>query len=180
MKRTKKLTVSAMLVALGTVFMVLGAAFEVLDLTAVALASLLMVFAYIELGTPYTFLVWLGTSLLTFIFYPGHFLWLEYLLIFGFYPLAKGYIERLNRPFWLPLKLVYANLTFFLLNILSDLLIGISVFSDMSFFGLNKTAVYIIAGVLLNVAFIAYDIFINVMVRFYFDKLQRRFAKFLR
>lgn len=169
-----------MMVALGVVFMVLGAVFEVFDLTAVALASLLMVFVYIELGSPYTFLVWLATSLLTFIFYPGHFLWLEYLLVFGIYPVVKGYIERLKRPVWLPLKLVYANLTFFLLGILSDLIIGVSIFADMSFFGLPTEAVYIIAAVLLNVAFVAYDIFIKVMVRFYYDKLQRRFSKFLK
>ena len=52
MRQTKKLTLSAMIVALGTVSMVLGAVIEVFDLTAVALASALVAFVYIELGSP--------------------------------------------------------------------------------------------------------------------------------
>ena len=52
MKETKKLTISAMTVALGVVFMVVGAVFEVLDLSTAVLASLLVVFIYIEIGSP--------------------------------------------------------------------------------------------------------------------------------
>ena len=64
MKQTKKLTLSAMIVALGTVFMKLGSIIEVFDLTAAALASMLVAFVYVEIGSPYTWLVWLATSFL--------------------------------------------------------------------------------------------------------------------
>ena len=47
MNNTKKLAISAVLVALGTVFMVLGAVIEVMDLTVCAIASLIVVFIYI-------------------------------------------------------------------------------------------------------------------------------------
>ena len=59
MSQTKKITLSAMMVALSTAFMVLGAAINVLDLTVCALASMLVVFVYIEIGSYYPWLVWI-------------------------------------------------------------------------------------------------------------------------
>jgi hypothetical protein len=57
MKQTKKLVISAMLVALGTVIMRVGAYLQIADLAACALASLFVVLAYIELHSPYTWLI---------------------------------------------------------------------------------------------------------------------------
>ena len=81
-----------MIIALGTVLMVLGAMVDVLDLSVCALASLFVAFVYIEIGSPYPFFVWLGTSLATFLFFPGSIIWLEYLLVFGLYPILKAYV----------------------------------------------------------------------------------------
>lgn len=47
--RTRKLAVSAMLSALGVVILYLGSVINVLDLTMVAIASLFVFFAVIEL-----------------------------------------------------------------------------------------------------------------------------------
>ena len=69
-----------MLVALGTVLMVVGGYVEVLDLTVCALVSLLVAFACVEIGSPYTWLIWLATSLATFLIPTGKSLWLLYLL----------------------------------------------------------------------------------------------------
>ena len=51
---------------------------------------------------------------------------------------------------------------------------------EESFFGIQGTALYIVTWVLFNVAFIAYDFFITVMVRFYMEKLRPRFRKLLK
>ena len=72
MRQTKKVTLSAAVVALSILFLVLGAFVDVLDLSACALASLLVVFVYIEIGSPYTYLVWLATSLTAFLFLSGN------------------------------------------------------------------------------------------------------------
>ena len=82
-----------MMVALSVAVMALGAVFEVMDLSVCALASLFVAFVFIEVGSPYTFLVWICTSIITFIFFPASMVSLEYLLIFGIYPTLKGYIE---------------------------------------------------------------------------------------
>ena len=58
-----------MVVALTVVFMAVGAFVEMLDLTAAALASVIVMFVFIEVGKPYHFLVWLGSSLLCFVFF---------------------------------------------------------------------------------------------------------------
>ena len=169
-----------MLVALGTVFMVIGAVIEVMDLTAVAFASLLVVFAYIELGSLYTYLVWLCTSLATFLLYPGSLMWLMYLLIFGLYPILKAYIERAPRVFWWPLRLAFANAAFILLVLGTELIIGVPFFEDDSFLGLPTAAVKVVLWGMMNVMFIAYDKFITVMVRYYFTRLRDRFKSFLK
>ena len=181
MKNTKKLTLSAVMVAMGTVFMAIGAYVEALDLTTVALASLLMVFVYIEIGSPYTWLVWLCTTLASALMYFGSPIWVEYFLVFGIYPVIKGYIERLPRSIWLLLKLIYANLTFAALALGLEFVLKIPFLAENEdFFGLPTYAVYIIIGIVLNIAFVAYDFFINVMVRYYMQRLRSRFKSLLK
>ncbi len=174
MSNTKKVTISAMMVALGTAIMLLGTVIEVFDLTVCALASMLVVFIYLEIGSYYPWLVWICTSLATMLISPGTLVWAEYLLVFGIYPLIKSYIERLPKWSWLVVKLVYINGVIWSLFFLCERLLG------LPFFGEETQIMKIITYVLMNVAFIAYDLFITVMVRFYFDKLRPRFKKFLK
>jgi hypothetical protein len=169
MKQTKKLTISAMVVALGTVFMLLGAVIEVFDLTAVALASVLVAFVYIEIGSPYTWLVWICTTLCTFLFYQHSPMWFIYLVLFGVYPILKGYIERLKHALWLPLKLVFGNIAMLAIFFGTTFVLGLPM--DTELFGLPKETVYVILLVLANIAFFLYDKFLTVLVRFYMVKL---------
>ena len=163
-----------MMVALSTAIMLLGAVIEVLDLSVCAIASLLVVFIYLEIGSYYPWLVWICTTLATALIYPGSAVWVEYALIFGLYPLIKAYIERLPRWSWLIVKLVYINAVIWGIFCVCELLLGIPFFEE------GCTIITIITYVLSNVAFLAYDFFIMVMVRFYFDKLRPRFKKFLK
>ena len=162
------------MVALGTTFMIIGAVIEVLDLSVCALASLLVVFIYLEVGSYYPWLVWICTTLATGLLYPGSLLWAEYLLVFGVYPLMKSYIERLPRWSWIIVKLLYANAVIWILFLVCEKLLGIPFFED------EGRLMRIITYILTNVAFVAYDFFITVMVRFYYDKLRPRFKRFLK
>ncbi len=180
MRQTKKLTLSAMVVALGTLFMVLGGIIEVLDLTAVALASVLVAFVYIEIGSPYTWLVWICTALLTFILYNGSAMWFMYLVLFGIYPIVKGYVEKLPKGAWFIVKLLFANVSFLIMVFGVTLLTGAFIDPTESFFGITGNVLYVLMWLLLNVAFIAYDFFLRVMVVFYMDRLRPRFKKFLK
>ena len=164
-----------MMVALGAAVMILGAVIEVLDLTVCAFASMLVVFVYLEIGSYYPWLVWICTSIATALLYPASIIWMEYLLVFGIYPLIKAYIERLPKWSWLIIKLLYINAVVLAIFAVSELLLGIPFFEDG-----QGTGMKIFTYVLLNVAFVAYDLFISVMVRFYYDKLRPRFKKFLK
>ena len=163
-----------MMVALGTAFMIIGAVIEVLDLTVCALASMLVVFIFLEIGSYYPWLVWVCTSLATGLLYPASLIWVEYALIFGVYPLIKAYIEKLPRWSWIIVKLVYANAVIWALFFICEKLLGVPFFTD------EARWMRILTYILTNVAFLAYDLFITVMVRFYYDKLRPRFKKLLK
>ena len=92
--RTKKLTVNAMLCALGVVLMTVGALIEVLDLSVAALASLLCIYAVIELGGWYPWMLWLGTSVLSLLLLPVKTPALFYTFFLGYYPMAKAWLEK--------------------------------------------------------------------------------------
>ena len=174
MRQTKKLTLSAILVAISVVIMVLGGVISVLDLSMSALASLIVAFAYIEIGSPYTWLIWLATTVLSAVIFPGSLLWVSYLVAFGVYPILKGYIERLPRPFWILVKLAFANAAIWLMIAGSRLVLGLPLFDTQSKW--IKIGLYLF----LNVVFFAYDLCITACVRFYMEKLRHRFQKFLR
>lgn len=170
-----------MIVALGTAFMVLGAVFEVFDLTAVALSAVLVAFVYIELGSPYTWLVWLCTTFTTFLCYQHSPMWFLYLVLFGVYPILKGYIERLPRFVWWPIKLAIGNVSFVLMLFGIKLITGLPFIDpEEAIFGITGTAIYIVTWILLNLALVAFDFFLSVMVRYYMLKLRPKFRKILK
>ena len=174
MRATKKLTLSSILTALGAVIMALGAMVEVLDLSVCVLASLIVVFIYLEIGSPYTWLTWLATSLISFLIFPGKTVWLNYFLIFGVYPLLKAYIEKLPRAVWLLIKLCYANAVIVAMFFLMELVFGVPLFEKDALW--LKAVLYVV----INVAFIAYDLFITMAVRIYFLKIRPRIASMLK
>ena len=103
MKRlpTKYLTVSAMLVALGVILLGIGALVNVLDLTVAALTSLLCIWAVIEMGGVYPWIIWGLTAFLSILLLPQKTPGFFYLFI-GIYPMLKQKLERLPRvPEWI-------------------------------------------------------------------------------
>lgn len=179
MKETKKLAFSAITVALGVAFMLLGAAFEPLDLASSCLASVLLLFIYIEVGAPYTYLVWLCTSLLGFVFFPTGLMWVMYLLVFGIYPIVKGYIERSPRVWWWPLKLLFGAVSLTALFLITNFALGIPLVEE-GLFGLPTPVLYIGTAVLGAVCFVLYDIFLTAAVRVYYGKIRNKLKSLLK
>ena len=102
-------------------------------------------------------------------------------MLFGVFPILKGYIERLPRIFWWPIKLVYGNISFVLMLVGVKLLTGLPFIDpEETFFGVKGVALYIVTWILLNVALIAFDFFLTVMVRYYIVKLRPKFKKILK
>lgn len=92
---TKRLTVCAVLSALGVTVSWLGSLVGVLDLCTPLLTSLLLVPVVIEYGKGYPWGVWLATTVLSLLLLPSKSPAAVY-LVFGYYPILKAYLERLR------------------------------------------------------------------------------------
>ncbi len=175
--QTKHLALAAVCAALGTVIMYLGSLVEVLDLTTVFAASLLVIFLQLELGGAWPALLWLVTSALSLLLLPNRFCAFEYAFFGGLYPILKYWIEKLPR---LPAYI----LKFVAFNVLFAFVMGVSLW----FFGMETITLPVIGTLsplvycfillfLGNCVFVAYDILITRLIRIYFfkfrDKIQR-------
>ena len=155
--------------------MLIGADVEALDLAMGAVTSVIMVFVHIELGAPYTWLVWLVTSACAFLLgsaNPMAAIW--YFLLFGIWPILKAYVERLPRVIWLVPKLVWANAAFAAAVGLIWLIFRISPFA------LEQKWMIIGVWALGNFAFVIYDMFVTTMAKVYLLKYRKRFSKLLK
>lgn len=164
--RTKKLAVSAMLSALGIVLLYLGSATNILDLTSVAIASLLIFFAVMEMGTPYQYLIYGVTSLLAVLLLPDKTAAVTYLLFGGIYPVFKAMFEKLHFAVAWILKFSYFNTVLTLIIAISKYVMHVDD-PDIGF----RAGLYALA----NLTFVLYDIATSQLVLLYLVKLRQRF-----
>ena len=109
-QKTKRLTVSALLCALGVVMLCMGRLFDgSLDLSMAALASLITVWAAEELGGSYPWLIWLVSALLALLLMPFNTAAWEYLLFAGVYPMLRVLLERVPAILRYVIKIVLFN-----------------------------------------------------------------------
>ena len=173
-KRTKYLTMSAMLVALSVVIMALGSLIEVLDLTTAVLASFLCIYAVIEMGGAYPWMIWLASSILSLLLLPLKTPAIFYALFFGFYPILKEKFERLRRPLSITLKTVSFHVSLAGIVLLLWLFIpSILEMDDMKW--LPPILLYVGAYVGALVCFFVYDIALTRVITFYYVRLRNRF-----
>ena len=173
MRPTKKLTLSAMMCALTVVILLVASFLGDLDLTILMLSSFCMVFVYLEIGAPYTYLTWCASTLLTFLFLPGKYFWILYFFLFGIYPILKGMFEKLPRPLWLLVKLLYFNAVLWVVILLLQWILGFTLLDGDTVWW--NAVIYGVA----NVAFVAYDYFITVIVRLYVVRYREKIQRLL-
>lgn len=162
---TKKLTFAAILSALGFVIMYLGTLTGVFDLCAVVVGALCCVYAVIEMGGIWPWLVASVTGTLCIVFLPDKFCALEYIALGGLYPIFKAIFERLPRTLSFALKLGLFNIMLTLCLLLAKYLLGIS--EEWVAF---NWVVYLVC----NGFFIFYDYALSVFISYYTVKLRHR------
>lgn len=163
-----------MAIAISVALLSLGALVEVLDMAVASLMSLLVVFVFIEIGSPFVWFVWLGTSIITCLIPNGLLVGIEYLTVFGIYPILKAYFERAPRPLRWPIKIVYVNLFIIGALLLSELV------SSISFFEIERWYFKLALAVGLNLVFVLYDVYLTKMIRFYYSVVRKKITKFLK
>ncbi len=164
-RRTVRLAIAAVMSALSVVLMFLGVTLGVMDLSALVMASLGVVFCVLELGGRYPYLVWLVTSALAFIFLPDKLVFFEYFLFAGVYPIIKFRVARCRGLVGWLAKLVSFNAALLLCAIVSVYVLALP--SDV---GLGFGALVWIVG---NLFFVLYDMCLSSVAAFYILRLRR-------
>ncbi len=168
-RRTKCLTVSALLAALGVAILALGSLLDTLDLSVAALASFFCVYAVIEMRGGYPWMIWAVTSGLAFLLLPQKSPALFYLLL-GFYPMIKERIERLPRVAAWVVKLAWLHLAGAAAILAFRFLLAPNAAFESRVWML---ALFYVAVVF---CFVLYDIAMTRLITFYLLRLKGRFG----
>ena len=168
-QQIKQITVSAMLSALGVIIMAVGAFVEVLDLSTAVLASMLCIYAVIEIMGSYPWMVWLVTSILGLILLPIKTPAVFYAMFFGFYPILKEKLERLSRILSWILKLAVFHACIALMWGVFKLFLPVAL-EEMGG-GWMLASLYVMG----LVCFVLYDIALTRLITFYIFRLRGRF-----
>ncbi len=173
MSRTRRLTLSAMLVALGALMIFIGRYAEILDLALVIAASFLIAFSRLELGGAWPYLVYGATGLLSFLLAGFSFAVFAYLCFGGIYPLLKYPLERyLPRAIAYSAKLIFAALSVSALTALSLFVLGLKLR-----FGIPH---FILLALLSGGVFLLYDYTLTRLTVRYFISIRPRIARLLK
>ena len=159
-----------MLCALGVIILGLGSVIEVLDITVAVLASLLTVYAVIEIGGIYPWLIWIVTSIIALLLLPLKTPVLFYAFLTGFYPILKQKIERrmARLPAWalkIGVLVVSVGIMWMIMWLFAPALLETSG-------GWIMIAATLALGVF---AFVLYDFCLTRLITVYFVRLQKRF-----
>ena len=170
MRKTKKITVTALLSALAVAVLSLGSLIGTLDLTAAALASFLVVLLHIELGRRWAVLYWAVASLLSLLIIQGNSAALFFAAA-GLYPLLKAVYERLPRGLEWLLKLLSFGVMLTVYILLAKF-----VFMLTDAF-LSGWLLWVLVGTAIA-AFVLYDIALSKLIVAYSLRFRARFARF--
>ena len=184
-KKTKKLTLSAMLAAIGAVILLLGSLFQVIDLSMAAIASFVCVVAVIEVGTKYAWIIYAVVGFISVLLRPMSFAPWVYVAFLGYYPIIKEKIEKLPRAVSWVLKMISFNAAFIACCIVGYFFLTAGNPTDIfDFFntllGVPGAGMAIAVGLyaFVNVVFIIYDIALTRLISLYLFRLRQR-LKFL-
>ena len=186
-QKTKKITAGALLAAMGVALLFIGSFIETLDLSMAALASFFCLFAVIELGGMYPWLIYAVTGILAVVLAQHSLGGWFYLVFFGYYPILKDKFDRLIKPVAWVIKLIVFNLTLLLGTAVTFLLFfgqtegKTLIDAFMYVFGGEEMGGWFAVGVYLlaNLTFIIYDFALTRLIIFYFRKIRGR-LKFLK
>ena len=163
--KTKMLALSSCFVALGVTLMYFGAVTNVLDLTMVAITSVAVYFAVIEMGGYYPYMIYAATSVLALILLPDKFSAAAYLAFGGIYPILKEKFEKLKKPVCVFLKFLFFNVAAVIVVLVSIFILHLNTDEGIPY--------YIGTVALANVAFLLYDIAMTRMITLYLFKFRK-------
>ncbi|MBE6714577.1 MAG: hypothetical protein E7575_04740 [Ruminococcaceae bacterium] len=164
-QNAKRLAVASMLCALGFVCLYLGSLSGIFDLCAVVIGSLCCVFAVIELGGPWPYMVAAVTGVLSLLLLPDKFVAFQYVALGGIYPILKSFFERLPVVLSYVAKIVSFNALLSLCLAAAKFIMSIS--EEWASFNI---IVYIVG----NGYFIFFDFALTAFITFYMQRIRSK------
>ena len=177
MKKTKKIVLSSICAALGVVCLYLGSLLELLDMTAAVAASVLVLFAVLEIGSGYAASVYALISLLGLLLLPNISPAVFFLLMFGYVPMTKFFFEKHLGKFSWAAKLLLYNALMLLLTVFGAELVGFSTEND---FGIAPQIVFAVYVFLANFVYVVCDILYKRLSLLYLKRFREKIYKFLK
>lgn len=184
-RSTYRTVVCAVFCALGVAVLALGALIEVVDMTAAALASLLIIPILLCYGTGWALTSYAVTALLGVILMPQSLAPWLYLCLLGFYPVLRRQIMRLPRAAAFLCKLCVVTAAVFLYMLLFRLIFmqGSGSFRDTFLLGFGEPGgaswlAYVVVG-LCYFTFFVFDLLIDRIILIYRYKWQKRVEKLM-
>ncbi|MBE6618291.1 MAG: hypothetical protein E7626_00740 [Ruminococcaceae bacterium] len=173
MKRTRVVTLTALLSASASAVLCLGSALGDLDLTFAAAASLFVFFACIEISLGAAITVWAATSAISFMLAPSKFAALMFTVFVGLYPIIKLISEKHVPLISWTVKIVSVNVA----TVIIELLAKFVFFPNMH----DPLWVYVAVLVLANATTVIFDLLLGKLAVLYFAKFRKRLgiAKYL-
>ncbi len=157
----KKLALSAILCGLSVVILAVGCMFDMVDLVACSVATVIIAFARIELHGKYPYLIYAASAVLAFILFPGATASLYYAAFMGYYPVLKGILEKRPGILCLVLKFVFFNLALTLIALCAKFLF-LSAQAETS--PALIAAIFILANIFFAVFDFALTVFCNAYI----------------
>lgn len=161
--------------ALSAVFMLMSY-FPYFTYAVPAITGLLTMMLVIEINVKWAFVAYIAASVLVFIFAEPESK-LMYICLFGYYPIVKALIEKINKPVieWI-LKLAVFNAAAIMIYSVFAGMFGVSI-DDFSTLG--KYGAYIFLG-FGNAVFVLYDITVSRLSGTYIYRIHPKVKKLLK
>ena len=165
MKIAKKISFSAILVAVAVVILYFGSLIDVVTLSVAAVASFSVMITVAELGYFTGLGVYAAASLLSLLLLPSKETAVVFAAFFGFYPIVKGLADKLKKP------LAYTVKTFvFMVSFTVSLLVFIFFFSLPP----DKWFLYLLMIIPGLAVFYIYDYLFTKIIIYYFGTLRKK------
>lgn len=178
MNVASKTAIGGMVTALSVVLL-MPTALELFVYALPAMAGMLILFSVVELNKKWAVGIYVAVSLLSLVLIPNKEAAILYTSFFGFYPIVKSFLERINsRIVEYILKFSVFNISIVLSYLLLVFVFGISV---ERLFGDDLSGImYALLIVLMNVMFVVYDLCLTRMFTVYVQVWQKKFYKLFR
>ena len=168
-KKTSKLALAGIYLAMTMVFLLAGSFVPAVELTLLAAATAVGAFAIIETGIKNGIIFYIAACILGFVIVPNKLVIIPYAMFFGLYPAIKYFAEKLEKP--------AAQLTVKFGYFIAVLLIAYFLLFDVFFGSIDLPdwmPVFVIIPAAL-VMFVILDAALTAIINIYFKRVHSKF-----